>query len=88
MDKIEGEKFAEENGAIFVSTSAKNGDGIQDLFDSIGRKILNDDFVIVGNEIKDDYEKSKEINEDGGRESFRLSTKKSKNKNNKKNDCC
>ena len=88
VDKIEGEKFAEENGAIFVSTSAKNGDGIQDLFDSIGRKILNDDFVIVGNEIKDDYEKSKEINEDGGRESFRLSTKKSKNKNNKKNDCC
>ena len=69
VDKIEGEKFAEENGAIFVSTSAKNGDGIQDLFDSIGRKILNDDFVIVGNEIKDDYEKSKEINEDGGRES-------------------
>ena len=88
VDKIEGEKFAEENGAIFASTSAKKGIGIQDLFDSIGRKILNDDFVIVGNEIKDDYEKSKEINEDGGRESFRLSTKKSKNKNNKKNDCC
>ena len=88
VDDNEGKKFAKEKGAIFVSTSAKKGIGIQDLFDSIGRKILNDDFVIVGNEIKDDYEKSKEINEDGGRESFRLSTKKSKNKNNKKNDCC
>lgn len=90
VDNNEGEKFAKEKGAIFVSTSAKNGNGIEDLFKRVGRKILksDDDFVIVGNEIKDDYEKSKEVNEDGGRESFRLSTKKSKNKNNKKNDCC
>ena len=41
----EGKKFADEIGAIFVSTSAKNADGIQALFDNVGQKILNPSFV-------------------------------------------
>ena len=41
----EGKKFADEIGAIFVSTSAKNADGIQALFDNVGQKILNPIFL-------------------------------------------
>ena len=41
----EGRKFANEIGAIFASTSAKNADGIQALFDNVGQKILNPSFV-------------------------------------------
>jgi len=41
----EGKKFADEIGAIFISTSAKNADGIQALFDNVGQKILNPIFL-------------------------------------------
>ena len=41
----EGRKFANEIGAIFASTSAKNADGIQALFDNVGQKILNPSFI-------------------------------------------
>ena len=41
----EGKKFANEIGAIFASTSAKNADGIQALFDNVGQKILNPSFI-------------------------------------------
>ena len=41
----EGKKFANEIGAIFASTSAKNASGIQALFDNVGQKILNPSFI-------------------------------------------
>ena len=41
----EGRKFANEIGAIFASTSAKNASGIQALFDNVGQKILNPSFI-------------------------------------------
>ena len=41
----EGRKFANEIGAIFASTSAKNASGMQALFDNVGQKILNPSFI-------------------------------------------
>ena len=36
----EGKKFADENDAIFQLTSAKDGSGINELFEEIGKKFL------------------------------------------------
>ena len=50
VENEKGEAFAQEIGAIFVSTSAKNNTGIQELFSCIGKKILG---------IKDNYNNNK-----------------------------
>ena len=57
-----GEKFAKEIGAIFVSTSAKNDIGIQELFKNISRKIFDTDFDFSPPEQKkrDDFKNKKE----------------------------
>jgi 50S ribosomal subunit-associated GTPase HflX len=41
VDEGEGRNFAEVNGAIFRYTSAKNSSGIEELFESIGNKLLD-----------------------------------------------
>ena len=58
----DGEKFAEEIGAKFILTSAQNANGIQNLFESIARKILEPSFAFSVSEQKkkEDYEKEKE----------------------------
>ena len=58
----DGEKFAEEIGAKFILTSAQNADGIQNLFESIARKILEPSFAFSVSEQKkkEDYGKEKE----------------------------
>ena len=45
-----GEEFAKEIGAIFVSTSAQNGNGIKDLFYKIGEKIIEFEDISLLNE--------------------------------------
>ena len=40
----EGQKFADDIGAIFQSTSALNASGIGKLFDNIGKKLIDPDF--------------------------------------------
>ena len=62
----EGEKFAEEIGAFFVSTSAKNDSGVKKLFIYIGRKILDPNYVLSKEE-EDNIDNPKEeekINEE------------------------
>ena len=44
VDNEEGQNYADEIGAIFQSTSAKNDCGISQLFDNIGRKYLDPNF--------------------------------------------
>lgn len=58
----DGEAFAKEVGAIFVSTSAKNDSGIRALFDNIGQKIINPNFDFNASEKKkkDEYKKKKQ----------------------------
>ena len=60
-----GEEFANQIGAIFASTSAKNGSGIQALFYNIGQKIFdpNFDFSSVEKKKKDEYKKKKQQDE-------------------------
>ena len=62
VENEKGEAFAQEIGAIFVSTSAKNDSGIQALFDNIGQKILDPNFDFSANEKKkkDAYKKQKQ----------------------------
>ena len=36
VDKLEGERFAEQNGAIFAETSAKDASSVEGLFIEIG----------------------------------------------------
>ena len=65
VENEKGEAFAQEIGAIFVSTSAKNDSGIQALFDNIGQKILdpNFDFAAAEKKKKDEYKKKKQKQE-------------------------
>ena len=57
----EGEEFAKSIGAIFVSTSAKNASGINDLFENIAHKIIDPtfDFAKAEKDKKDAYKKKK-----------------------------
>ena len=66
----EGKKFAEEIGAIFASTSAKNDSGIQALFDNIGQKIFdpNFDFAAAEKKKKDEYKKKKQQEDNKAKE--------------------
>ena len=38
VSKVKGKKFAEDNNMIFFETSAKNGDGVKDLFLALANK--------------------------------------------------
>ena len=60
-----GEEFANQIGAIFGSTSAKEDSGVTALFDNIGRKILDPSFDYMEEEKKKkkDYKKNKENRE-------------------------
>ena len=100
----EGEKFAEEIGAKFILTSAQNANGIQNLFESIARKILDPSFAFSVSEQKkkEDYEKEKEKAEKVDKEKAekekeekeKITTKKSIKlnendiKKNEKKKCC
>ena len=57
----EGEEFAKQIGAIFATTSAKDDSGILELFQNLGRKIMDPtyDASAVTKKKKSDYEKEK-----------------------------
>ena len=57
----EGEEFAKQIGAIFATTSAKDDSGILELFQNIGRTIMDPtyDAAAVAKKQKSDYEKEK-----------------------------
>ena len=59
----EGEEFAKQIGAIFATTSAKDDSGILELFQNLGRKIMDPtyDASAVAKKQKSDYEKVKFI---------------------------
>jgi len=69
----EGQKFADEIGAIFQTTSAMNNSGIDKLFENIGKKIMDPTY---------DYKKSDKIAKD----KFNQKVQKGKDKNTKGGD--
>ena len=40
VEREEAQAYADEIGAIFVETSAKTGDNVQDLFASVARDVM------------------------------------------------
>lgn len=81
VDEKEARKFAEELGAIFGKTSAKNQSGVNDLFIEIAKKYLNVDDVQIVNEDVSRYEaKSKRSG------TIMLNSKSEEEKKSKK--CC
>ncbi len=62
VDNSTAKEFAKKIGAIFQLTSAKNNDGISNLFDNIGKKYLqpNYQYDVNDNLEKENYEKKKQ----------------------------
>ena len=64
VEENEGKDLAKELNAIFQKTSAKEAYGVEDLFEKIGRKVLNPSSTEVEetptkNEVKEDKKKIK-----------------------------
>ena len=75
----EGKAFAKKINAIFQSTSAKQANGIDELFNKIGKYYLNPDISITSNLTKEEKIKNKQ----------RIKIEKINNKtNDKKKRCC
>ena len=89
----EGEQFAKNVGAFFASTSAKNDNGITNLFENIALKILYPDFDFTNteNDAKEKYKNrigiQKEIT-DNIKDNARNSLKLDGNIQKKKKKCC
>ena len=86
----EGKKFAKEINAIFKLTSALSNTGIDRLFETIGKKILNpnfneDDINDISNSIPG--KQNVNINKNKGRDTVKL-TNQNVNNSDKKRRCC
>ena len=60
----EGREFAQKIGAIFRLTSAKNGEGIKEMFNVIGKKYLDSILKknkIINNQCDNDFDNKKNI---------------------------
>ena len=75
-----GRNFAKDIGAIFRYTSAKNSSGIDELFKSIGQKLIDPN-------IKETGKIEKEVNDGKIRAKSMTLTKKKHNQKKEKSDC-
>ena len=69
-------EYAKSIGATFVLTSAKNGDNIDLLFDTLTRKFLGPEFTKKVQEMKSDKGEATKVTNSNGKE------------NHKKKKCC
>ena len=86
----EGKKFAKEINAIFKITSALSNTGIDRLFESIGKKILNPNYTEDGiNDLSNSIPKNNVniINKKEGRNTIKLNND-IKNNGKEKKRCC
>ena len=88
VDEGEARNLAKELGALFCSTSAKNRNGIDDLFIQIAKKYTGSSEVEIRNE-EDEYSNTsnqdvREVSKDG---SMKINTLKTFKKD-KKKKCC
>ena len=92
VPKEEGQKLADEIGAIFQTTSAKSGMGINNLFNNIARKYLDPayDYQAADKIAEEEYKKrKKEQNERKKNEKQRgVKLNIQSNKEKKKGGCC
>ena len=100
VDQLDGKDLAKKIGGIFQLTSAKTAEGISQLFDIIGKKILKPSFQYDENDkiAKENYNKKKEIekntkvriklNNNGNNDKENDENKGGKNNNNRKKGCC
>ena len=87
----DGKKLAEEVGAIFQTTSAKSGIGIDNLFENIGRKYLDPNYDYeAADKIAEEKYKKKRDEEIARRKSIKNRGVKLDIKSNKikKKKCC
>jgi len=85
-----GQKFADDIGAIFQSTSALSNNGINQLFDHIGRRIIDPDYDYkdLDKKARANYnlkKKKEKENNSGDNKNVKLDAS---NNNNKKKGCC
>ena len=83
----DGQKFADEIGAIFQSTSAKNDSGIGKLFDNIGRKYIDEDFDYKALDKKQKEKYEKKLSNQNENNDNKVKLGDTNNKANKKK-CC
>ena len=100
VDPLDAKDLAKKIGGIFQLTSAKTAEGISQLFDIIGKKILKPNFQYDKNDkiAKENYNKKKEIekntkvriklNNNGNNDKENDENKGGKNNNNRKKGCC
>ena len=100
VDPLDAKDLAKKIGGIFQLTSAKTAEGISQLFDIIGKKILKPSFQYDKNDkiAKENYNKKKEIekntkvriklNNNGNNDNENDENKGGKNNNNRKKGCC
>ena len=90
VDEEVARKFAEDNNAIFCSTSAKNAHGINDLFFQIAKKYTGcDDVRIKKDDEEIPIEEEENQNENANKiGTVKISTIKTENNNEKKKKCC
>ena len=84
VDEEQARKFAEDLGAIFVSTTATQIDPVNDLFIQIAKKYTGSNEI----KIKDDDEDQEQPNTDDKKGTVKLTNEKSNEKINKKKGCC
>ncbi len=69
VEESEGKKLAQELGAIFQKTSAKNSTGVEDLFIKKGKKFIKPNLSVGGENPKvdkqDKGQKLKKVDEKG-----------------------
>ena len=67
VDNNDGKVFADEIKAIFQTTSALSNSGIKNLFDNLGKKLINPDFdyKLGDQQAKENYDKKQNENKKG-----------------------
>ena len=66
VDEGEARDFAKELGAIFVSTSAKNSEGINNLFEEIAKKYTGSSKITIKEDIEDEPHEQEQQQTKGG----------------------
>ena len=84
VDEEQARKFAEDLGAIFVSTTATQIDPVNDLFIQIAKKYTGSNEI----KIKDDDEAQEQPNTDDKKGTVKLTSEKTNDKNNRRRGCC
>ena len=66
VDEGEARDFAKELGAIFVSTSAKNSEGINNLFEEIAKKYTGSSKITIKEDFEDEPHEQEQEQTKGG----------------------